>query len=168
MKYQVNITIILASILVLCGCNDNTTRNVKVDKTFEPNQQYLSNSISVEEEKFRYPYTKTNEGYELAGIELKNPLPYTKNNLDHGKQLFEGHCAHCHGLNGNVDAPMVLKGKYPPPPPFRIRLLTINEGKMFHSITLGKNYMPAHADDLSAEERWQVISYISKTFRQKK
>ena len=168
MKIPINILILLINIFLISGCNDNTTRNTKVEKSFEPDQKYLSNSVSVEEVTYKYPYPKTNEGYELAGAELKNPIPSTKNNLDHGKQIFDGHCAHCHGLTGNADAPMVLKGKYPPPPPFRIRLLSINEGKMFHSITLGKNYMPAHADDLSVEERWQVISYISKTFRVKK
>ena len=168
MKIPINILILLINIFLISGCNDNTTRNTKAEKCFEPDQKYLTNSVSVEEVTYKYPYPKTNEGYELAGAELKNPIPATKNNLDHGKQIFDGHCAHCHGLTGNADAPMVLKGKYPPPPPFRIRLLTINEGKMFHSITLGKNYMPAHADDLSVEERWQVISYISKTFNMKK
>jgi mono/diheme cytochrome c family protein len=164
-KYIPNLLLLL---LLAAGCNDNTTRNTSVKKTFVPDQKYLSNSVSVNDEKYRYPYPKTNEGYEQAGTELKNPLPATKNNLDKGRQIFEGHCAHCHGLTGNADAPMILKGKYPPPPPFYIRLMTINEGKMFHSITLGRNFMPAHADDLNTEERWQVISYISKTFRTRK
>jgi cytochrome c len=168
MKIFNYILIIIFIIIMMSGCNDNTSRNLKVDKSFEPDQKYLSNSISNQEVRYTYLYKKNNEGYEIAGIELKNPLPATKNNLDHGKQIFEGHCAHCHGLTGNADAPMVIKGKYPPPPPFRIRLLTINEGKMFHSITLGKNYMPAHADELSVEERWQVITYITKTFKVKK
>ena len=155
-------------IFLSTGCNDNTTRNTTVKKTFVPDQKYLSNSVSVNDEKYQYPYPKTNEGYELAGTELKNPLPATKSNLDKGRQIFEGHCAHCHGLTGNADAPMILKGKYPPPPPFHIRLLTINEGKMFHSITLGRNFMPAQGEDLSVEERWQVITYINKTFMKKK
>lgn len=168
MKSRYNISIIVFIIVLISGCNDNTTRNMTVKKSFVPDQKYLSNSISDQEVRYTYPYPKTNEGYELAGIELKNPISPTKNNLSRGKQIFEGHCAHCHGLTGNADGIMILKDKYPPPPPFRIRLLTINEGKMFHSITLGKNFMPAHAEELNPEERWQVITYISKTFKVKK
>jgi hypothetical protein len=169
MKSLKHIAVILCSLLLLAaGCNDRTTKNVRTEKGFVPDEQYLSHSISLTEEKDSYCYPKTNEGYELAGIELKNPVPATKINLDRGKQLFEGHCAHCHGLKGNADAPMILKGKYPPPPPFYIRLKTINEGKMFHSITLGRNYMPAHAEELDTTERWQVITYIIRTFKNKK
>lgn len=168
MKILTHILIILYVIVLAAGCNDNTTRNVKVSKNFVPDQKYLSYSISNQDEQYNYPYPKTNEGYELAGTELKNPLSSTKNNIKRGKQIFEGHCAHCHGLTGNADVPMILKNKYPPPPPFRIRLLTINEGKMFHSITIGKNFMPAHAQELNPDERWQVITYICKTFKVKK
>jgi cytochrome c len=168
MKILFQISIFTILIGLVSGCNDHTTRTMKVEKNFVPDQKYLSHSVGIQESLNKYPYPKTNEGYELAGMELKNPIPATKNNLNRGKQIFEGHCAHCHGLTGNADAPMVLKGKYPPPPPFRIRLLTINEGKMFHSITLGKNFMPAHAEELNVEERWQVITFISKTFKIKK
>ena len=168
MKIVAYISAIALFIVLTSGCNDNTTRNVEVRKSFIPDRKYLSHSISNQDERYNYPYPKTNEGYDLAGIELKNPIFATKNNLNSGKLLFEGHCAHCHGLTGNADAIMILKDKYPPPPPFRIRLLTINEGKMFHSISLGKNFMPAHAEELNVTERWQVITYIIKTFKVKK
>ena len=168
MKILLNIPIMVFIIALLSGCSDHTTRNLKVTKNFVPDQKYLSHSISTQEIKDTFFYPKTNEGYELAGKELVNPIAATKNNLSRGKQIFEGHCAHCHGMTGNADAPMILKGKYPPPPPFRIRLLTVNEGKMFHSITLGKNFMPAHDKELNVEERWQVITYINKTFKIKK
>ena len=39
-------------------------------------------------------------------------------------------------------------------------LKNLPEGKMFHTITYGKNLMGPHASQLNVEERWKVIRYV--------
>ena len=131
----------------------------KIYKTAEADSNFLK-SVATDGEY--YPYSKSNEGYEQAGIALKNPLLFTIENLERGKSIYVANCQHCHGAKGKSDAPMILKNKFPPPPNYTKRIKTITEGKMFHSIFYGKNLMPSFRNDLTASEKWQVIFYVQK------
>ncbi|MCS6789492.1 MAG: cytochrome c [Bacteroidia bacterium] len=112
---------------------------------------------------FVYPFPNTNEGYEEAGKKLKNPLPPTPENISEGKKLYEYYCIHCHGEKGNGRGTIVEKGKYPQVPSYYgPQLKDLPEGKMFHSITYGKNLMGSHASQLTPEERWKVILYVQQ------
>ncbi|MEN3039925.1 MAG: cytochrome c [Bacteroidia bacterium] len=110
-----------------------------------------------------YPYPNTNEGYEEAGKNLKNPLPRTPENIAEGKKLYEYYCIHCHGEKGNGLGTIVQAGKFPQVPSYYgPQLRDLPEGKMFHTITYGKNLMGSHASQLSPEERWKVIMYVQE------
>jgi len=110
-----------------------------------------------------YNYANTNVDYERAGQEVRSPFnSYEhKNSLEEGKKLYNIYCAVCHGKKGAANGTIVENGKYPPPPSyFREDILKLPEGKMFHSVTHGKNLMGGYSSQLNQEERWQVISYI--------
>ncbi|MEN2992531.1 MAG: cytochrome c [Bacteroidia bacterium] len=112
---------------------------------------------------FIYPFPNTNEGYEEAGKKLKNPLPPTPENVAEGKRLYSLYCIHCHGEKGNGRGILVESGKYPAVPSYYgPQLKDLPEGKMFHSITYGKNLMGSHAAQLTPTERWQVILYVQQ------
>ena len=112
-----------------------------------------------------YPYPNTNEGYEAAGLELKNPISFSETTLEEGKKLFIDFCSHCHGDNGGGQGQLVKLEKFPPVPSFKTQLKDLPEGKMFHSITYGKNLMGSHASQLTPEERWKIIHFL-KTLQQ--
>lgn len=106
-----------------------------------------------------YYYPNTNEGYEQAGKELRNPYSATDTKtLEAGKKAYDTYCAVCHGGKGKADGS--LAEKVPPPSYFRDDILMLSEGKMFHSIHHGKNLMGSYASQLTKEERWQVVAYI--------
>ncbi len=107
---------------------------------------------------FAYPHT--NEGYELAGKELMNPLAHNDENLAEGKRLFEIFCIHCHGAQGKGDGSIVANGKFPPPPSYSGPLKDLPEGKMFWTLTYGKNLMGSHASQLDQNDRWKIIQYV--------
>lgn len=44
-----------------------------------------------------YDYPDSNDGYQDAKANLKNPMPYTESNLNNGKQLYTIYCSVCHG-----------------------------------------------------------------------
>jgi len=59
------------------------------------------------------------------------------------------------------DGATVTAGGHPPPPAYNsAALINLPEGKMFHTITYGKNLMGSHASQLNVEERWKVIRYV--------
>lgn len=111
-----------------------------------------------------YAYKNTPEDYELAGQNLKNPIPYSEDVVNDGKELFGMFCVHCHGDKGQGDGTLVQRDKFPPIPTKFAPGLAISEGKMFHTITYGKGLMGAHASQLNQEERWKLVHYIRASF----
>jgi mono/diheme cytochrome c family protein len=108
-----------------------------------------------------YGMPNTFEGYEAAGELLRNPLANDENVLAEGKVIYTKYCLHCHGKEGAGDGLTVTAGGHPPPPAYNSAALkTLPEGKMFHTITYGKNLMGSHSSQLNVEERWKVIRYV--------
>jgi mono/diheme cytochrome c family protein len=110
-----------------------------------------------------YPYPNTPEGYEAAGANLKNPIELTPKNLEEGKGVYTKFCTPCHGDAGDGNGSIVANGKFPSPGKYwdKVAANGLNDGKMFHSITYGKNLMGQHASQITKEERWLVIHYIN-------
>lgn len=96
-----------------------------------------------------------------AGRELQNPFQSLSETLARGQYVFSNYCAVCHGATGAGDGPIIPK--YPNPPSYQTdKSKGLPDGTMFHVITLGRNNMPAHAGQVSADDRWKTILYIRK------
>lgn len=108
-----------------------------------------------------YVYANTPEGYEQAGLYLKNPIALTPQVEKDGEALYGKFCVHCHGASGAGDGKvgMKLPGA---PPAYNGPLKNLPEGKIFHSITYGKGLMGNHASILTQEERWKLVHYVQK------
>jgi mono/diheme cytochrome c family protein len=110
---------------------------------------------------YPYPYANTFEDYERAGLEVKSPIAMTEETVAQGKVIFEQFCLHCHGKTGQGDGPVPTNSEYPPPPAYNgASLVNLPEGKMFHTLTYGKNMMGSHASQLNKKDRWTVIQYV--------
>lgn len=108
-----------------------------------------------------YVYPNTPEGYEQAGMYLKNPIAFSEAAEKEGEILFGKFCVHCHGAAGAGDGKVA--SKLPgPPPAYNGALKNLPEGKIFHSITYGKNSMGSHSGQLTQEERWKLVLYVQK------
>lgn len=108
------------------------------------------------------PYTNpdNNEGYAVSDS-LKMPAEFsTPASMEEGKRLYGIYCTHCHGASGMGDGMVAQKLPGPPPAYSSPQLKNLSEGKMFHSVTYGKNLMGPHGSQLSAGERWKIITYI--------
>ncbi len=114
-----------------------------------------------------YGYENTPEGYEAAGLGLKNPVAYSENVVKEGEELFGMFCVHCHGKTGQGDGTLVQRDKFPPIPTKFAPTLELSEGKMFHTITYGKGLMGSHSSQLNKEERWKLVHYIRVKFMEK-
>ena len=108
-----------------------------------------------------YVYPNTVEGYEQAGLYLKNPIALTPQIEKDGEILFGKFCIHCHGATGAGDGKVAAKLPGPPPA-YNGPLKNLPEGKIFHSITYGKNSMGNHASLLNTQERWTLVHYVQK------
>jgi mono/diheme cytochrome c family protein len=98
---------------------------------------------------------------ERAGREVTNPFAPTAENLARGQYVYANQCAVCHGATGAGDGPLIPK--YPNPSSYLTeKSKGLADGTMFHVVTLGRNNMPPHAAQVSADDRWKAILYIRK------
>lgn len=107
-----------------------------------------------------YDIPNTNEGYEKAKLELKNPLEVSEDNLSDGKVLYGIYCAVCHGTKGDGNGILSQRDKFNGIPNYKDRDIT--EGSIYHVLMHGRNLMGSHASQLKYEERWQVVQYVEK------
>ncbi len=118
-----------------------------------------SSEASKAEFNFPYAYANTIEGYELAGVELTNPVAFTEDSYLEAKAKYDIFCVHCHGEKGKGQGVLVQNGKFAPPPAYQT-IAGLTQGKMFHTLQYGKGNMGSHAGQLSREERWKLVHYV--------
>ncbi|HVA39407.1 MAG TPA: c-type cytochrome [Candidatus Binataceae bacterium] len=100
---------------------------------------------------------------EQATVRAHNPLKPTAENIARGKELFINTCAPCHGESGHGDGPVAhllhahgFDAK---------NLVTgvaknLPDGYLYGYIRDGGIHMPAYADAMNSDERWDVVMYV--------
>lgn len=90
----------------------------------------------------------------------KSPLPFTAARLARGQELFNIHCAVCHGADGYADGIVVRRG-FPPPPSYHSdRLRQAPDGHFFDVISNGYGKMYPYRSRVAVEDRWAIVGYI--------
>lgn len=107
-----------------------------------------------------YDYEDSGEGMANAKANLNNPLPYTEDNLNEGKQLYTIYCAVCHGDNGDGKGILAEREKFLGIPSYDDVGRAITEGSVYHVIYYGLNSMGSYATQTSEKERWQITHYV--------
>jgi mono/diheme cytochrome c family protein len=177
MKSILKITIALAFLMVLSSCwTDKSKPNYQYMpdmyksvgyETYSQNPNFangMTTQLPVEGAIARgqvpYDYPNTNEGYEAAKLDSKNPLEVNEANLSKGKKMYDIYCISCHGKTGAGDGVLVEREKFLGVPNYKDREIT--EGSIYQVIMYGRNLMGSHASQLTAQERWQVTMYVQQ------
>jgi len=110
----------------------------------------------------KYIYPLSDSDYEKSASLITDPFTFTKDEIEgEGKHLFTVNCAICHGEKGDGQGYLVQINKFPPPPSYLSEpLLSLSEGKRYHTLMYGKNMMGSYASQLNHRERWLVLSYV--------
>lgn len=97
----------------------------------------------------------------LEAYRLANPVPATPESVARGRQFYTIFCVPCHGVSGRGDGPV---GKKFPVPPMNLTNDFIQQQSfdnwVFATVTFGGRLMPAYRNDLSPQERWDVVNYV--------
>ena len=176
MKREISMVAPVALALAAAGCGVSTEKRAyeympdmardPAYKAFVPNpvtrdgltlQRPVTGTIARGYQPVHYG---TGEGEAVrAGRELQNPYRASPQILEEGKALYRTYCLVCHGEQGKGDGP--IAEKIPHPPSYTSeRLLKFPSGRIFHVITMGAGKMPSYASQLSADERWKVVTYL--------
>jgi mono/diheme cytochrome c family protein len=101
-----------------------------------------------------------------ASRSLQNPIAsLTAAQMKETERIYLINCGICHGakLDGNGPLWKDGDGPYPSKPATLVgdaKYEAMPEGQMFYSLTYGKNLMGSYASQLTAKQRWEVITYI--------
>ena len=177
MKSILKISIALAFTLILSSCwSDKSKPNYQYMpdmyrsvgyETYSENPNYANGMTSqlpaegtIARGQVPYDFNNTNEGYDAAKVDSKNPLDVNDANLENGNKMYTIYCASCHGTKGAGDGTLVQREKILGVPNYKDRDIT--EGSIYHVIMYGRNMMGSHASQLTAKERWQVTMYVQQ------
>lgn len=100
-----------------------------------------------------------------GGPKVVEPLPARPPSLARGAVVYREQCTPCHGESGRGDGPKAKSLKGPPPANLADPAVMGNKSLLdiFRRIAVGTpgTAMPEFAEDLRAEDRWAVASYVA-------
>ncbi|PYP08639.1 MAG: hypothetical protein DMD59_11595 [Gemmatimonadetes bacterium] len=100
-----------------------------------------------------------------GGPKVVEPLPVNPPSLARGAVVFHERCVACHGETGRGDGPKAKSLKGPPPANLADHGLMGDKSLLdiYRRIAVGTpgTAMPEFAEDLPAEDRWAVASYVA-------
>jgi mono/diheme cytochrome c family protein len=93
-----------------------------------------------------------------------NPHALTPEKLPAAQDHWVAHCSTCHALDGSGDT-AIGRNLFPKPPDMRASLTQdLSDGEIYYIISNGIRFtgMPAWGEEDSAEDIWDLVSYIRR------
>jgi mono/diheme cytochrome c family protein len=88
------------------------------------------------------------------------PVPLTRDLVARGRERFDIFCSPCHGRLGDGNGMVALRGFRAPPSLLTDRVRRLPVGYIFAVITNGFGGMPDYAEQIAADDRWAIVTYV--------
>jgi hypothetical protein len=88
------------------------------------------------------------------------PLPVNQKLLERGEERYKIFCTPCHGLQGNGNGMISIRGMKHPPSFHQDRLRQAPNGYFFDNITNGFGAMYGYSAQIPPRDRWAIIAYV--------
>ena len=88
------------------------------------------------------------------------PLPLTPELMGRGRERYKIFCAPCHGIQGDGQGMIVMRGMKRPPSYHETRLLAVPNGYIYDVITNGFGGMLSYSAQVPPADRWAIVAYI--------
>lgn len=92
-----------------------------------------------------------------------NPVPADGASIQRGQVLYSWHCELCHGIAGRGDGPLADHFARTPEDLVGEKTAAEFDGSVYLVIQNGFGQMPGLSENLTVQERWDVINYV-RTF----
>ena len=156
--------LVAVSLLLLSGCG-NTLRQ---DMANQPRQNPLSPSDFFQDGRSERPLIENTvargsiEDDNLAVPKESNvfPLPLTIALLERGQDRYKIFCSPCHGLQGDGQGMVTLRGMKHPPSYHQERLRNVPNGYLYDVIANGFGAMNGYSAQLTPPDRWAIVAYV--------
>ena len=152
----------LASLFLLAGCS------LKQDMAQQPKNRPLSPSDFFTDGRSARPLVENTVPRgslvleELTVPKDSNafPLPLTMELLDRGENRYKIFCSPCHGLQGDGNGMIAMRGMKHPPSYHQDRLRQVPNGYIYDVITNGFGAMFGYSAQVAPGDRWAIVAYL--------
>ena len=149
----------------LSGCSDNTLRQ---DMANQPRQNPLSPTNFFPDGRSERPSIENTvargslESDALFVPKDSNafPLPLSLDLLQRGKERYAIFCSPCHGLQGDGNGMVAMRGMKHPPTFHQDRLRQVPSGYVYDVVANGFGAMSGYSAQIPPEDRWAIIAYF--------
>lgn len=147
-------------VALVAGCRQDMAR--------QPKQRPLSPTDFFEDGRSERPlvegtvYRGQLEEEALAAAKDSDvfPLPVTRQLLARGRERYDIFCSPCHGLQGDGNGMVAVRGFRHPPSYHIDRLRQAPVGYFYDVIANGFGAMPDYAAQIPPRDRWAIIIYV--------
>lgn len=88
------------------------------------------------------------------------PLPVNRELLERGQDRYRIFCTPCHGLQGDGNGMVAMRGMKHPPSFHEERLRQAPNGYLFDTITNGFGAMYGYSAQIPPRDRWAIVAYV--------
>jgi hypothetical protein len=152
----------VASALLLAGCS------LKQDMALQPKNRPLSPSDFFTDGRSQRPLVENtvargslaDDALFVAKDSNGFPLPVTQELLERGEGRYKIFCTPCHGLQGDGNGMVSMRGMKHPPTFHDNRLRQSPNGYFYDVITNGFGAMYGYSAQIPTRDRWAIVAYV--------
>lgn len=152
-----------AILFVSAGC-----RYLRQDMATQPKNLPLSPSDFFEDGRSERPPVENtvargslaDDGLFLPKDSNAFPLPVNQELLERGQNRYKIFCTPCHGLQGDGNGMISMRGMKHPPSFHQDRLRQATNGYVYDVITNGFGAMYGYSAQIPPRDRWAIIAYV--------
>src|SRR5580693_868392 len=149
-------------VLLLAGCS------LKQDMALQPKNRPLSPSDFFTDGRSERPLVENtvargsfaDEALFVAKDSNNFPLPVTQELLERGEGRYKIFCTPCHGLQGDGNGMVSMRGMKHPPTFHDNRLRQSPNGYFYDVITNGFGAMYGYSAQIPPPDRWAIVAYV--------
>src|SRR6266849_4035168 len=146
---------VATSFMLIAGCS------LKQDMALQPKNRPLSPSDFFTDGRSARPLV---ENTVARGSVLEDELAVPKDSnvlqlLERGEDRYKIFCSPCHGLQGDGNGMVAVRGMKHPPSYHQDRLRLVPNGYIYDVVTNGFGAMYGYSAQIPPRDRWAIIAY---------
>jgi len=153
----------ICALLLVGGCDQ-----MRQDMATQPKNRPLSPSDFFHDGRSERPLLENtvargslaNDEYMVAKDSNAFPLTVDQALLERGQERYGAFCTPCHGLQGDGNGMVALRGMKHPPSYHTDRLRESPNGYFYDVISNGFGQMYGYAAQVPPRDRWAIIAYV--------
>jgi hypothetical protein len=148
--------------LFLAGCS------LKQDMALQPKNRPLSPSDFFTDGRSERPLLEntvargsvTEDEMVVSKESNSFPIPVNLELLERGENRYKIFCTPCHGLQGDGNGMVAMRGMKHPPSYHEDRLRQVSNGYIYDVITNGFGAMLGYSAQIPPRDRWAIVAYV--------